>query len=63
MIATQQGSKIFRYDQVSNAGFNLYGLFLEKIPLEPVVTNVLKFDILMPEIDFANTIHGGIRLP
>ena len=58
MIATQQDSKIFRYDQVSNAGFNLYGLFLEKIPLEPVVKNVLKFDI-----DFANTIHGGIGLP
>ena len=38
----------------------LYGLhFLEKIPVEPVVPNVLKFDILLPEIYLANAIHGG----
>ena len=45
---------------ISNAGFDLYGLlFLKKIPVEPVVPNVLKFDILLPEIDLANAMHGG----
>ena len=40
----------------SNAGFYLYGLlFLGKILVEPVVPNVLKFDILLPEIDLANS--------
>ena len=42
----------------SNAGFYLYGLlFLGKILVEPVVPNVLKFDILLPEIDFAKSLH------
>ena len=42
----------------SNAGFYLYGLlFLGKILVEPVVPNVLKFDILLPEIDFAKFLH------
>ena len=29
--------------------------FVQKIPVEPVVANVLKFDILLPEIVLANT--------
>ena len=49
---------------LSNTGFDLYGLlFLEKIPVEPVVPNVLKFDIFLPEIDLANSIHGIIGHP
>ena len=42
----------------SNAGFDLYGLlFSEKIPVEPVVPNVLKFDILLTEIDLVKSLH------
>ena len=37
---------------LSNADFNMYG----KIPVEPVVPNVLKFEILLPEIDLAKTV-------
>ena len=48
----------------SYAGFDLYGLlFLGKILVEPVVPNVLKFDILLPEIDLVNSVHVGFGHP
>ena len=41
----------------SNAGFDLYGLlFLGKILVEPVLSPKC-FDILLPEIDLAKSLH------
>ena len=37
---------------LSNPDFDMYG----KIPVEPVVPNVLKFDILLSEIDLTKTV-------
>ena len=49
---------------ISNAGFDLYGLlFLEKIPVEPAVPNILKFDILLPEIVWAIALQGFFGHP
>ena len=53
MITTHKDFKIFRYEE-SNAGFDLYVLlFVRRVSAEPIVLNVLKFDILLPEIVLA----------
>ena len=43
---------------LSNAGFDLFALlFVQRVPVEPVVPNILKFDILLTGTVLPKSVH------